>query len=186
MEANRLMMEEMNKSWEQKLAEAEAKDKEEERKAAEEKEARESGRPQLLNLNEDGLLDRKIFLDLSKINAAKVGRKQKNPEENPEILLGGVGIASMHAQFMTDDNKTQVKPLSAEAMEKVFINGVKMTSMDPVTLKPNDRVIFGNSSVFLFRNQLRDSESGPIKDDPANPITYEMAMQEKLQYEEAE
>lgn len=61
-----------------------------------------------------------------------------------------------------------------------------MTSMDPITLKPNDRVIFGTGSVFLFRNQLRDSESGPIKDSPENPITYEMAMQEKLQNEEAE
>ena len=88
--------------------------------------------------------------------------------------------------FITDDNKTQVKPLSAEAMEKIYINGIQMTSMDPVTLKPNDRVIFGTQSCFLFRNQLRDSESGPIKDDPANPITYEMAMQEKLQNEEAE
>lgn len=40
------------------------------------------------------MLDRKIFLDLSKVNNAKVGRKQMNPDDNPEIVLGGIGISS--------------------------------------------------------------------------------------------
>ena len=57
----------MEKSWEQRLAEAGAKEAEEERERQEELEARNSGRPQLLNLNEDGMLDRKIFIDLSKV-----------------------------------------------------------------------------------------------------------------------
>jgi hypothetical protein len=65
----------MSKSWEQRLAEANAKDVEEDKKRKEEEEARNSGRPQLLNLNEDGMLDRKIFFDLSKVNTATVGRK---------------------------------------------------------------------------------------------------------------
>ena len=51
-----------------------------------------SGRPQLLNLNEDGLLDRKIFIDLSKQTNASVGRKQPDPSKNPDIVLGGIGI----------------------------------------------------------------------------------------------
>ena len=132
------------------------------------------------------MLDRKIFLDLSKHTDARVGRKQPNPDDNPLVVLGGVGIQSMHAQFITDDEKTMLKPLTEEAMTHCYVNGIKLTSMDPVRLKPNDRVIFGNSSVFLFRNQLKDHESGPVKDDPENPITFEFAMNEKMQHEEAE
>ena len=45
MEANRLELEELNKSWEQKMAEAKAKEEEDARKEAEEQEARQSGRP---------------------------------------------------------------------------------------------------------------------------------------------
>lgn len=58
--------------------------------------------------------------------------------------------------------------------------------MTPYTLKPNDRVIFGTGSCFLFRNQLRDNESGPKLDSPQDPITYEFAIKEKLDNEEAE
>lgn len=51
-----------------------------------------SGNPQILNLNEDGMLDRKIFVDLSKHVGAKVGRKKPEGQEQPEITLGGIGI----------------------------------------------------------------------------------------------
>ena len=98
------------------------------------------------------MLDRKIFLDLSKHNDAKVGRKQPNQDDNPQIVLGGIGVQNMHANFITDENKTQMKPMSDEAVKHCYINGVKMTSADAVTLKPNDRVIFGTGTVFLFRN----------------------------------
>jgi len=59
-----------------------------------------------------------------------------------------------------------------------------MVNTKPITLKPNDRIIFGTGSCFLFRNQARDSESGPVKDDP--PISYEFALNEKMQNEEKE
>jgi hypothetical protein len=74
------MMKEMQQSWEEKLAAANAKDEEEEKKKAEEEEARNSGRPQIMNLNEDGMLDRRVFIDLSKITNCKVGRKNPNPD----------------------------------------------------------------------------------------------------------
>ena len=60
-----------------------------------------------------------------------------------------------------------------------------MTSMTGVVLKPNDRVIFGTGTVLLYRCQSRDAEV-ELTDDPANPITYEFAMKEKRQFEEAE
>jgi len=73
----------MQKSNVEKEAESRKAREEEDRIAAEEEEARNSGRPQLLNLNEDGMLDRKIFLDLSKHTDAKVGRKQPDQANNP-------------------------------------------------------------------------------------------------------
>lgn len=75
MKQNQAEMEEMAKSWEQKLAEQRQKEDEEEAKKREVEEAKASGNPQLLNLNEDGMLDRKIFVDLTKHQIAKVGRK---------------------------------------------------------------------------------------------------------------
>jgi len=90
LEANQAQLDELNKSWEQKLAEARVNGQAEEKAKKEEEEARASGRPQLMNLNEDGILNRKIFLDLSKVTDAKVGRKKGG--ERPPIELGGVGI----------------------------------------------------------------------------------------------
>lgn len=76
-------------------------------------------------------------------------------------------------------------PHSEEAAKHIYINGVKMTSTSPVNLKPNDRIIFGTGTVLLYRCQQRDNEV-TLKDDPANPITYEQAMQEKSKIEDAE
>jgi len=53
-----------------------------------------------------------------------------------------------------------------------------MTSMDPVKLKCNDRIIFGTSSVYIFKHMAKAEESGDPTDDP--PITFEFAMNERL------
>jgi len=80
----------MNKSWEEKLHQANQKAEQEEIKKKKEMEARQSGRPQILNLNQDGMLDRKIFFDLSEHTSANVGRK--GPDGIPLVELGGIGI----------------------------------------------------------------------------------------------
>jgi hypothetical protein len=61
----------------------------------------------------------------------------------------------------------------------IFINGEQLTSNKPVTLKANDRIIFGISSCFLFRNQDKKGEA-KIQDTPEDPITQEFAMKEKM------
>jgi len=38
------------------------------------------------------MLDRKIFIDLSKVTQATVGRKKQNPDDNPTLVLGGIGV----------------------------------------------------------------------------------------------
>ena len=161
MERNQRMLEEMQKSWEQKLAEAEDRDKEQDKKDAEEAEARASGRPQLLNLNEDGMLDRKIFFDLSKITNCKVGRKVHGAEETaqPNIVLGGVGVQQEHAVFETSGKGTVLKPLNKEACPHIFVNGCALKDTKGVTLQANDRIIFGTGSCFLFRHQDNASKS---------------------------
>lgn len=64
-------------------------------------------------------------------------------------------------------------------MPYIYINGEQLTSNKPVTLKANDRIIFGISSCFLFRNQDRKSEA-KVQDTPEDPITQEFAMKEKM------
>lgn len=134
-------------------------------------------------MHEDAVLDRKIFLDLSKHKNAKVGRKNpEDPNNQPEICLGGVGIQLNHCTFKTTDAGTFLVPLCEAAMGSITINGVKLTSMKEIKLTANDRIIFGNSTAFLFRNQ--DKAAGAaIQDTKEAPITYEFAMSEKTSKE---
>jgi len=177
-------MEEMSKSWEQKLAEQDSKNAEETKKKEAIELAKKSGNPQILNLNEDGVLDRKIFLDLMEHTTCKVGRKTANPDENPEVMLGGIGIQSDHAIFSTSGDRTKLWACNAEAAKHIYINGNALTNCHPVDLKPNDRIIFGTGTVFLYRCQQRDAEV-ELTDSPENPITFEYAMKEKQKNEDA-
>ena len=173
-------MDEMTKTYEDRLNEANSSQKAEEAKRAAENEARNSGRPQLMNLNEDGMLDRKIFIDLSKVTSCSVGRRTGDPTNDPTLVLGGIGIEQQHALFETDAKKgTTIKALSESAAKFIFINGEALKNSKPVTLKPNDRIIFGTSSCFLFRNQDKKAEA-KVQDTPEEPITNEFAMKEKL------
>lgn len=70
--------------------------------------------------------NRKVLYDLSKHTVASVGRKKlaqiteegvnAKEEENPLVLVSGFGIQEKHAQFITDDEKTTIKPLCDDAM----------------------------------------------------------------------
>lgn len=123
-----------------------------------------------MNLNEDGMLNRKIFFDLSKHTKATAGRKGMLME------LGGVGIQPQHCTFETSGNQTFLVPSSEAAVPNIYINGNVMTKCEKVDLKPNTRVILGTGSVFLYRNEIRKQEAD-IQDEPE--ITYQYAMDEK-------
>jgi len=60
----------------------------------------------------------------------------------------------------------------------IYHNGNKLTSLDAIVLAPNDRVVFGTSSVFLFRNKDKETPDQEVKDTPENPVTFEFAMRE--------
>jgi hypothetical protein len=127
------------------------------------------------------MLDRRIFIDLSKQTKCSVGRK--NPNVNPTLVLGGIGIQQDHVSFETDGKKTVIKCLCKEAHKHTYINGEKLKNDKPVTLKANDRIIFGVGSVFLFRNEDSAAQS-EVQDTKENPVTYEFAMQEKIDHDD--
>ncbi len=51
--------------------------------------------------------------------------------------------------------------------------------MNPVTLKPNDRIVFGTDKPFLFKHTANDAKASK-PDTPDAPITFEFAMKEKF------
>ena len=77
MRANQLAMEEMTKSWEQKLAEA--KQKESDESASNSSYLKIKDVPHIVNLNEDPQLDRKVFYDLQQEDTTYVGRTNGSP-----------------------------------------------------------------------------------------------------------
>ena len=127
-----------------------------------------------MNLNEDYIINRKIFFDLSKNTNAMVGRKKG--EVRPLLELNGAGIQAEHAIFKTSGNSTVLVPQSERAYKAIYINGDILTSTSPVKLKPNDRVIFGSQSVFIYK--CKDAGGESMSDDPE--ISFEFAMKEKL------
>ena len=77
LEANQRQMEEMSKTWEQRLKESKEKEEAEERKRLEEEQLRLSGTPHLVNLNEDPMLDRKVVYDIKDGEPLTCGRRNK-------------------------------------------------------------------------------------------------------------
>lgn len=100
-------------------------------------------------------------------------------------MLGGVGVQETHAVFETTDKGTMLKPLCQEACAHTFLNGKPLKDLKGVMLKPNDRVIIGTGSCFLFRNEDKAAADAEIQDTKEKPITHEFAMKEKMDLENA-
>ena len=82
----------------------------------------------LVNVNEDPILSGKIMIDLSKEAEVYVGRKNGDPA--PQIILGGIGIKSNHATFVTDDcNNVFLIPADEDCGQYIFVNGENCCEM---------------------------------------------------------
>ncbi len=149
MRANNAAMEEMQKTWEQKLAEAKSKEAEQD-SAQTDPYNKVKMVPHLVNLNEDPQLDRKVFYSLSE-HGDKLVVGRKNGEPSPQVVLGGIGIQQNHAIIEKTSKGYFIKPTSPEALDHIAVNGQRIPSKDGILLKPNDRIIFGTNSVFLFK-----------------------------------
>jgi len=147
----------------------------------EEEASRLAGTPHLINLNEDPMLDRKVIYDIKADTPLTCGRRNKAAAH--KLQLGGTGITPDHCQFVTgEDGNVTVKPLDAKAMEHIKVNGVSLTSMDGMVLKPNDRICLGPSAIFLFKNNAKASEAS-MEDTDENPISFDTAADEVAQNE---
>jgi hypothetical protein len=129
------------------------------------------------------MLDRKIFQDLSQAGEKKVGRK--NASSPQDIVLGGVGIEADHAKFVTgDDGTVTLMPCNEKAMGNIIVNGVTVSSMEGVVLKPNDRIFFGTSSAFIFKHKDKEAEASAVDTD-ADPYSFEKADKERIEIQDA-
>ena len=177
------MMAEQEMSWEEKLAEARKRDEEQAAKAKEEAEARQSGLPHLVNLNEDPMLDRKVLYEIKQDEELTCGRRKKGSAH--KLQLGGTGVSDNHVKWVIEeDGSVRLVPLDEKALPQIKVNGKTVESMEGVIMKPNDRICIGPAAIFLFKN--RDKEDGSEKPDTAdNPITYDDAAEEVYAEENA-
>lgn len=68
-------------------------------------------------------------------------------------------------------------------MGQIRVNGKRVESMEGVKLKANDRVVFGSSSFFLYKDPSQE-DNAEVKDTAQDPITYEFAENEVIQEED--
>ncbi|KFH05223.1 putative Chromosome-associated kinesin KLP1 [Toxoplasma gondii VAND] len=155
LEANRRALEEMSKSWQQKLAEAQARD------AAARREELDENQPCLKNLNEDPFLSGKITLILS-VGSSSVGKP--NSEQKPTFQIGGLGVVVEHATLMCEEKAVadgvdfEVK---LRANGKTLINGEAVAPEETRTLSHRDRILFGHANLFVYLDPRAVDKSLP-------------------------
>jgi len=149
LKANAMIVEEYEKTFEEKLKEE---------KANETKvETRNYNVPHIINLNEDPFLSGQIYHNLEQINCLFIGRKNGDP--TPHVILHGIGIQKNHARIEREGNEYFLIPSSEEASKYLYLNGELVYEKEKIY--PLDRITFGVSSIFLFKNpQSKDSPRG--------------------------
>lgn len=113
-----------------------------------EEEARLSGAPHLVNLNEDVQMSRKVHYEILPDNEVTVGKRGSEHE----IQLGGAGIEQDMCKFtLLEDGKVTISPYSDKAALMVRVNGKVLLGTEAVTLRSNDRIALGPHAIFLFK-----------------------------------
>ncbi|EYC32047.1 hypothetical protein Y032_0003g1371 [Ancylostoma ceylanicum] len=161
LEQNQKEMAELEKTWQEKIAEEAAKNNASAERMAIMKQRQEV--PHLWNLNEDPALTDVIvhFLPPGEVT---IGNKTADPA--PMVQLNGLSILPQHAVVQNTKNKKLI--LTACEGAEVLVNGNKITK--PKELSQNDRILFGGNHLYVFNNP---SKKGARKD-----ITYEEAQKE--------
>ncbi|XP_011668890.1 kinesin-like protein KIF28P isoform X2 [Strongylocentrotus purpuratus] len=162
---NEKEMEEMKKTWEDKLRQAQASNVGDDSERAK-KEARKNT-PHLFNLNIDPALSGMIVHILAP-GTYNVGSDKA--ENKPQIVLNGLSIQKEHAVITNEGGKAFIEKVSP--MAKLLVNGDPITSK--MELDHNDRVMFGSNHLYVFKHPALK------KADPKKygVVTYEMAQQE--------
>ena len=112
------------------------------------------GKFNLVNLNEDPFLTRKIHHILKEGNN-NVGKN--DPNKPPHIILGGAGILKNHCVIKLHTSIAEIIPTNDSNPGKVFVNGQLVTQ--PTVLMHNDRILFGAHNFFVFNDpsQIEDT-----------------------------
>ena len=153
MQENQRIMENMSKSWEQKLQEAMAAREANGEGALSAQSAAGLSLPRILNLHEDPMLSECVMY-VFKAGETKIGRK--SPEGGNDVELNGLNMKKNHAVLTNQDGEVTLTPLEAS---KTFVNGDLITSA--TVLKEGDRIILGNNFVFRFHDpKVEDAEGG--------------------------
>ena len=100
--SNQGLIDGMMKTFEERLAEMRSK------LGADDDTIYDYSAPHLVNVNEDPLLNGKIFFNLLAIPILYVGRKNGKPK--PHVILNGVGIQSKHSRIMNNDGRIYLVP----------------------------------------------------------------------------
>ena len=140
-EANSKVMEEMQKSFSERVEEAKIREKETLGEKVDVNAAH------LVVLNEDPQLSHKLRYSLKEL-PVYVGRKHGNP--SPQITLSGIGIKVNHAIFKKEKESIILRPNEPDAKEYIFINGKKLSTKEGQVLNHKDRITFGTNTIFLF------------------------------------
>jgi len=165
-------MTEMQKSWEERIKDAEKKKAETDSSIALAGASIDLTKPHIINVNEDPLLSGKIAYNITA--PVLVGKKTGKPV--PQIVLGSIAIKANHASFENKKGVVTLIPASPDCCENIFVNGKKIS--EEVKLNHRDRIIFGTNSAFLFN----DPAKAESQEEPE--IDFEMIMQEKFEQSE--
>ena len=154
LKANTMVMEEFEKTFEDKLKE----EKENNVKGEE----RNYEVAHLTNLNEDPMLCNQIYHNLEEIGILYVGRKNGDP--SPHIILHGISIQKNHARIVKEGENYFIIPQSTEASKHLYLNGDLVVEKE--RLFHLDRITFGISSIFLYKNpKSGDSPRGFVDEN---------------------
>ncbi|PAA48056.1 hypothetical protein BOX15_Mlig019522g3 [Macrostomum lignano] len=133
-------MEAMERTWAERLAQAQA-DANKQIKDQEEQRERKKNVPHLWNLNADAALSG-LIVHFCDPGSCTVGREG-------QVQLTGLSIQPRHAVLRNTKGKVTVTPVENA---KVYING-KAVAME-TELHHNDRVLFGNNHLYVFHHPV--------------------------------
>ncbi|XP_069122057.1 kinesin-like protein KIF14 isoform X2 [Argopecten irradians] len=170
-------MEEITRSWQQRLQQSE------ERKVAESKQLEKSGvafkvdnkQPNLVNLNEDPQLS-EMLLYIIREGQTRVGRMCASSDH--EIQLSGALIADNHCIINNVDSVVTVTPIGDAP---TYVNGNSIS--EPSILHHGDRVILGGDHYFRFNHPKEVTNKVPANNHEMRD--FDFARQELIQVQEA-
>ncbi|KAL1838864.1 hypothetical protein VTJ49DRAFT_2117 [Mycothermus thermophilus] len=152
------LLQDLNQTWEQKLAKTEAIHKEREAALEELGISIEKGfigmstpkkMPHLVNLSDDPLLAECLVYNL-KPGTTTVGNVESNADHQANIRLNGTKILHEHCTFENaPDGTVTIIPMEGAA---VMVNGKRVT--EPTRLHSGYRVILGDFHIFRFNHPM--------------------------------